>query len=187
MTTSAEPRLLTLAGRRFRVLGEVTTLEHEEYLGELLGRAGIKETLVRPGEDLADYEVRVVERLLTSKLLRPLAACLIVPESAVRPKAKGLWPRLLRALRLIPAAPLPPGGGWTPAVATDTEAFLGELDDPADKQQVYGLVEKYLLPFWTRALASWAASLRSSTQAVQDLAAAGAPAIPAIPTAPGEP
>jgi len=132
-STSGAGEQIVLGGRAFRRLAPLSVAADEEFL-RLALTAGIQEPDPKPGEALGDYSERIVRRLLKTKTLRPLLACTIVPVG---------------------------DGKWTPALATETAAFLGELDEPRDKERLWTLVAELLVPFFSRAVSSWRASLPS--------------------------
>jgi hypothetical protein len=142
--------LITLAGRRFRRRA-LTANAQIEFL-RLTTAAGIEDPDPLPGEQIADYERRLMKVLLEKKLLFPMVACLIVPVEA--PK-------------------------WSLVTASDTAAFIGDLDEPTDQTALWTLVAAALLPFFTSVLSSWSHSLISGTaiQMPRSPSAASSPAI----------
>lgn len=166
MTARAADAAIVLGGRRFR---RVThgSLEHDNELLRLLRLAGIRETATPAAAD--EIAWGAIERLLETKTMLPLLGCLIVPErAAARREAPlaALW-RSLMGQRPPRAAP-----EWSPEIQAETAAFLGALDDPADKERVYQIISDLLFPFLSAGVLSW---LRSP------LSSAGAAAAPASP------
>lgn len=146
---------IVLAGRVFVPVGE-STIEHDTEVMRLLRAAGLEAAFAAGGEDFAWHALGA---LVESRTLLPLVACLIVPE-AHAPRRPGRFGRWLERVGLVQTSAV--RGGWSPEVAAETAAFLGQLDEPADKETVYGLVALLLLPFVNGALRSWRPSPRSS-------------------------
>jgi len=161
---------ITIGGRRF-VRVPVLTVAQDEYFTQLLFEAGVKDPEKRPGEELADYGARIFKALLDTSTLRPMLACLIAPSDSVRPPRRGLA-ALLERLRII--SPLPLATGWSPDVARETAAFLGDLTEPRDKERFYQLVLELLIPFYRSGLSSWARSLTSGSVRGTDVSPASA-------------
>lgn len=129
-----EPAEIVLAGRRFRRQA-LTARADVEFL-RLTFMAGIENPDPLPGETLGDYEQRLVKVLFQKRLLFPLVGCMFLPIEA--PK-------------------------WSLAVASETAEFLGDLDEPTDKDALWALVAAALLPFFTSVLSSWSHSLISGS------------------------
>jgi hypothetical protein len=151
---------LFLAGRAFVPLGE-STVEHDIEFTRLMTKAGLDAAAYREGENPDTHGWRVLQALLEARALLPLLACLIIPaDAAPAPAPAGFAGWLHRSLvRAGMANPLPKTG-WTPELAAETERFLGQLDEPSDKEKVYGLAAELLLPFLKVDAVSWGSFLR---------------------------
>lgn len=171
---TAAPQKIVLAGRTFVPVGE-STVEHDIEVMRLLRAAGLEmEPAAREADGAGEAEgLDVLTALVQAGVLLPLVACLILPEerSARRAGALARWLERVGLLRREAVR-----GGWSPEVQAETVAFLGRLDEPADKQRVYGIVAQLLFPFVTGAPHSWRLSRRSSgAMAAVAPAAVGSP------------
>lgn len=146
---------IVLAGRTFVPAGE-STVEHDIEVMRLMRAAGLEASAA--GND-DEFAWRALAALVEGGTLLPLVACLIVPEEHAR-RRPGLVVRLLERFGVVRRAAA--RGGWTPDVQAETVAFLKDLDEPRDKDQVYALVAGLLVPFVNGALRSWRPSPRSS-------------------------
>lgn len=155
---AGERQKIVLAGRAFVPVG-VSTFRHDLEFLRLLRVAGLEDPSMRTGETPEAFAWRVMHALVDTHTLLPMLACLIVPEHLVREPARG-WRGFVE--QLVGVEREKRASGWTPEVQAETAAFLGELDEPADKERVYALVMELVFPFLQAGLASWTASPRSS-------------------------
>lgn len=169
MMQATHQKRIVLAGRVFVPVGE-STVEHDVEVLRLLRVAGLEaERVLGGGEDEA---ARLMGALVTSGTLLPLVGALIVPE-AHAPRRPGRIVRMFERLGIVRHEAA--RGGWSPEVQAETVAFLKALEEPEDKQQVYGLVAGLLVPFLNGALPFWPSSPRSpGSQGTASPATAGA-------------
>lgn len=168
---------IVLAGRVFVPVGE-STVAHDIEVMRLLKVAGLDDPRLRTGESPEAFGWRVLQALIETKALLPLVACLIVPESAA-PRRRGFLRAWLEDLGIVREAAR--AEGWTNALQAETAAFLGALDEPADKQLVYQVVAELLFPFLKTGLASWAASPSSSGTSAGPVEVMSPPAVNGAP------
>ena len=146
---------IVLAGRAFVPVGE-STVEHDLEVMRLVRAAGLEGLDASTGDEFA---YAALGAFVAAGTLPALVACLILPEEHA-PRRPGGLARLLERAGIVRRAAT--RGGWSPEVQMETAAFLRQLDDPADKNQFYGLVALLLVPFLNGALRSWLPSPRSS-------------------------
>lgn len=116
---------ITLGGREFES-AEVSTLEHDCWFLERLGEAELDQVVIGENETADDF-------------------------------ARGLMHRVMReghVFRLLAGLIVPVGGTWSPEVARDTAAFLAQLTETEDKEEVTVLISSMLLDFFERGLSS---------------------------------
>jgi hypothetical protein len=173
-----------LSGRAFVPLGE-STIEHDIEFTRLLSKAGLDAASLREGETPDTHGWRVLKALVEARALLSLIACLVIPaEAAPHPTPGGFAGWLVRVLVRAGIMQAPEKRGWTPALAKETEEFLGQLDDPADKEKVYQLAAELLLPFLRVGVVSWASFLRSllvTTTATQNPVTSEPPGATSVP------
>lgn len=151
---------IVLAGRVFVPVGE-STIEHDIEVMRLLRAAGLEISEgAEPNSAAAEAQgLDVLAALVNAGALLPLVACLIVPEESARRRPGAGW-RLLERLGLVRHEAT--HGGWTRELQDWTVEYLRRLDEPEDKQRVYGVVAQLLFPFVSGARRSWRLSRRSS-------------------------
>jgi len=145
---------IVLAGRAFVPVGE-STVEHDIEVMGLLRAAGLEASAIASDDGFAWAALHAI---IEAKALLPLVACMIVPAERAR-RRPGVLARMLERAGILQRAAA--RGGWTPEVQAETVAFLKDLDEPRDKDQVYALVAALIVPFLNGALRSWWPSPRS--------------------------
>jgi len=132
----ARPRdsKIVLAGRAFDAAGP-STIQQDHWMMTRVREAGLLLVEREPDEDPQAYGERMLDALLRSEQGLELLGGLLVPVGQRR---------------------------WTPEVALETAAFIGDLSAPEDKARVGALLASLLIPFLMRALASSTSSARPS-------------------------
>lgn len=133
---------ITLGGRRFAVY-ESTSVAQDSAIAELLARAGIDPFAPAAAGESEEAAALAFGAIHGAGVMLPLLGCMLLPEGS----RGGRRSRLRRALerwgvvRRAPAA-------WTPELAAATAEFLGGIDDPRDKGQIYAIFAQVLIPFF---------------------------------------
>lgn len=143
MDTPEEREPILLGGRGFLPV-ERTTVEHDHWYMRQVRAAGLDGVQPLEGESHEAFALRLLALTIESERGLLLLSGLIVPVDA-------------------------PGGRWSPELAKQTVAFLEQLDDPLDKNQVSGLVAAMLADFFAAGLISSGASALSSALQPDDL------------------
>jgi hypothetical protein len=125
----------TLGGRVFLTV-QVTSVKHDHMIQTLIREAGIDQVFYEADDTAEDYGLRVLETAIRSGAALGLLGCFLVPETAM--------PR--RRLRL--GRRPDPGTVWTPGMAEQTAAYLGDITDPLEKAKVNSLVLSLLISFF---------------------------------------
>lgn len=129
---------IVLGGRAFAPLARFT-LEHDEWM---LGLGGL-EYAQREGESDAAAEARIMTEIVRSGRARRILAGLLVP------------------VRKPPVE-------WSPEIAEETAAFLGQIEDEKDKQTVIDEMLVVLAHFRESGRLRLESSAPSSTTARED-------------------
>lgn len=128
---------ITLGGRRFTPIQEVT-IEWEEFVLPRLRRAGLLSAMtLQEGETLGDFALRIRLQFLESMELRPLLGAFLLPDG-VTPEA------------------------WTPELAMETAEHLKRVSAPGDREKIHNLATTLLIDFFAEGSAYALTSLTSS-------------------------
>lgn len=127
-----------LGGRLFREPAR-STIAHDAWVMDRIRATGMERLKREPDESWEDFGVRLTETVLSSGHALDLLAGLLVPADVGDLQ-------------------------WTPAIAKETAAFLGELSDPADKEAVHILIGKLVAGFFVEGVLSESLSRVSSAR-----------------------
>lgn len=108
----------------------VSTLEHDIWFMAQLRKVGLTDPQIIEGEEPHDYAQRLLNQLLASGEAHLTVAGLIVPV----------------------------GVRWSPAIAVQTAAHLGSLEDPEEKQRFWDFLLDLLGEFFQNGLGPWMTS-----------------------------
>ena len=126
--------------RRFRSIGEHTTLRHDLATQGQIERARVSRLQLLPAETPEDYALRIFRTAVTNADVLLLLGHLLLPDDETE-------------------------SDWNPAMAAEVADFLGSLTDDADKAKVRGILTAALMDFLQAGPVYAVRSLRSSAQA----------------------
>ena len=129
---------IELGKRKFRAI-EVSTLEHDFTVMQLLAKAGLDAAAQQEGESYDDFAVRVMSEAIGSGNAFDLIGAFIIPEGTS-------------------------DLDWTPRTGIDTAHFVRKLTAQEDKLQIRQLVVTLLAGFSQAGLLSFAASTNASPE-----------------------
>jgi hypothetical protein len=116
----------TLGGRLFTIV-EGTSVEHDEFMEARLHPAGLHNVTMEIGEDPESFWRRMMMRSAETGVRRELLGGLIMPADAEK---------------------------WTPQIAIETAAFLGQLTDEDDKRRYRIVLVTTLFRFFEGGISS---------------------------------
>src|SRR5262245_8205906 len=95
------------------------TAEHQMHAMALIKDCGLRDLVIAEGEDPRAFAARLMDQLISARLVFELIACWLVPAN---------WEELIADLVEKGYEPSP-GLAWTPARAEETAAILRRLTD----------------------------------------------------------
>ena len=130
----------TIGKRRFRSIGENTTLRHDLATQGQIERARVGRLELLPAETAEDYALRIFRTAVTNGDVLLLLGHLLLPDDETE-------------------------ADWDPKMAQEVADFLGSLTLEADKAIVRGILTAALIDFLQAGLVYAVRSLRSLAQA----------------------
>jgi hypothetical protein len=130
--------IIELGKRKFRAI-EVSTLEHDFTVMQLLAKAGLDAAAQQEGESYDDFAVRLMSQAIGSGHAFDLIGAFIIPEGTS-------------------------DLDWNPQTGIDTAGFVRKLTAQEDKLQIRQLVVTLLAGFSQAGLLSFAASTNASPE-----------------------
>lgn len=127
-----------LGGRLFREPAK-STIAHDAWVMDQVRATGLERLQRRPDEAWEDFGIRLTETVLSSGRALDLLAGLLVPAECDDLQ-------------------------WTPAMAREVAAFLGNLSEPADKETVHVLIGRLVAGFFAEGVLSESLSRVSSAR-----------------------
>ena len=126
--------------RRFRSVGDNTTLRHDLATQAQIERARVSRLELLSAESAEDYALRIFRTAVINGDVLLLLGHLLLPDEETE-------------------------ADWKPAMAQEVAEFLGSLTDDADKAVVRGILTAALMDFLRAGLVYAVRSLISSIQA----------------------
>lgn len=121
----------------------VSTLEHDIWFTARLRKVGFADPQIHEGESPEDFGQRLLAQLLASGESHMIVGGLITPV----------------------------GVAWTPKVAQETAAALGQIVDPDEKEKFWSFLLELLGDFFQNGLGAWMSSQGFSSVRTRDVGA----------------
>jgi hypothetical protein len=131
-------QIIELGGKSYRAI-EVSTVEHDFTVMQLLVETGLDKVSKAEGESADDFAIRVLRTVMASGKSFDLLGAFLIPADI-------------------------PDLDWTPELGVVTRQFVSKIADPAEKLLVRNALVTMLLSFSEAGLFSWTDSRESSSE-----------------------
>jgi hypothetical protein len=131
-------QIIELGGKSYRAI-EVSTVEHDFTVMQLLVETGLDKVSKAEGESADDFAIRVLRTVMASGKSFDLLGAFLIPADI-------------------------PDLDWTPELGVVTRQFVSRIADPAEKLLVRNALVTMLLSFSEAGLFSWTDSRESSSE-----------------------